>query len=82
MPTLVNNVETFYDVSLINSGNYKNNRFYTISGDCIYSGVYEFSEEMSIEEILNKTKNYPDFDFFAQVGGDASGIILNSNFRL
>jgi len=78
MPTLVNNVETFYDVSLINSGNYRNMRFYTIDGDCIRAGVYEFSEKISIKEILKKTDNYPDFDFFVQVGGGASGVILNS----
>lgn len=78
-PTLVNNVETFYDVSLIMSGKYKNTRFYTVSGDCIWDGVYEFPEDMTIFEILKKTNNFPDFDFFVQVGGDASGVVLNSN---
>lgn len=77
-PTLINNVETFYNVSLVNSGEYKKTRFYTINGDCLWTGVYEFPETYTIENILNKTNNYPEFDFFVQVGGDASGEVLNS----
>lgn len=77
-PTLINNVETFYDISLIMEGKYKNRRFYTINGDCLWTGVYELFENYSIEQVLKETKNYPDFDFFVQVGGDASGEILNS----
>lgn len=78
-PTLINNVETFYDVSLISSGSYKNNRFYTINGDCLWTGVYEFPENWTIEKVLKETNNYPDFDFFVQVGGDASGTVLSSS---
>ncbi len=78
-PTLINNVETFFDVSLINSGVYKNTRFYTINGDCLHNGVYEFSENITIIEVLKKTKNYPAFDFFVQIGGDGSGEVLNSS---
>ena len=77
-PTLVNNVETFYAVSLIDKNKYQNKRFYTINGDCLWTGVYEFSENWTIEKILKQTKNYPDFDFFVQVGGDGSGEVLNS----
>jgi len=77
-PTLINNVETFYDVSLVKSGEYKYSRFYTIDGDCVWHGVYEYPETATIEEILKKTKNYPDFPFFVQVGGAASGTVLNS----
>lgn len=77
-PTLINNVETFYDVSLINSGKYKKTRFYTVAGDCVWPGVYEFSNEQTIGDILFETKNYPKFDFFVQVGGGASGEVLNS----
>jgi NADH:ubiquinone oxidoreductase subunit F (NADH-binding) len=76
-PTLVNNVETFYDVSLISSGKYAQKRFYTINGDCLNTGVYELPESWTIEQVLKETKNYPDFDFFVQVGGDASGVVLN-----
>jgi [NiFe] hydrogenase diaphorase moiety large subunit len=77
-PTLVNNVETFYDVSLIMAEQYEKKRFYTVGGDCLWHGVYEFSESDTIEHILKETKNYPNFDFFVQVGGDASGEVLNS----
>ena len=77
-PTLINNVETFYNVSLVVSGEYKNNRFYTIGGDCVSAGVYELPDNWTIEKILKKTGNYPKFDFFVQIGGDASGEVLNS----
>ena len=78
-PTLINNVETFYNVSLVISGNYKNNRFYTITGDCPNEGVYELPDNLTIEKLLNQTKNYPKFSFFVQIGGNASGEVLNSS---
>ena len=78
-PTLINNVETFYNVSLVASGGYKNNRFYTITGDCPNEGVYELPDSLTIEKILKQTKNYPKFTFFAQIGGLASGEVLNSS---
>ncbi len=31
-PTLINNTETFYDVSLVSRGRFKNERFYTLDG--------------------------------------------------
>jgi NADH:ubiquinone oxidoreductase subunit F (NADH-binding) len=73
-PTLINNVETFYNVSLVDKGKYQHERFYTISG----KGVFKFPEDHNIEDILFKTNSYPDVDFFVQVGGDASGEVLNS----
>ncbi|MDP2736822.1 MAG: NADH-ubiquinone oxidoreductase-F iron-sulfur binding region domain-containing protein [bacterium] len=78
-PTLINNVETFYNVSLVASGEYKNKRFYTITGDCLNEGVYELPDNLNIETVLNQTKNYPKFSFFAQIGGNASGEVLNSS---
>lgn len=75
-PTLMNNVETFYYVSQIAKGKYKKSRFYSINGDVENEGVYELPEEMTIFEVLRKTNNYPSFDFFAQVGGGASGEIM------
>ena len=76
-PTLVNNVETFYNVSLVKSGEYKKNRFYTIKGDCLRNGVFSYPENWTIEKILKETNNYPEFPFFVQVGGEASGVVLN-----
>lgn len=77
-PTLINNVETFYNVSLAAANQFKNKRFYTITGDCPNEGVYELPDSLTIEKILKQTKNYPKFTFFAQIGGDASGEVLNS----
>ena len=76
-PTLVNNVETFYDVSIIAGNKYENKRFYTINGNCLWAGVYELPENWTIDKILKQTKNYPKFAFFAQIGGEASGEVLN-----
>lgn len=77
-PTLVNNVETFYNVSLVAHNQYAGKRFYTIEGDCLWNGVFYLPESYSIEKVLKVTKNYPDFPFFVQVGGGASGEVLNS----
>jgi len=33
---------------------------------------------MPIESVLKQSSNYPSFDFFVQIGGNASGEILNS----
>lgn len=75
-PTLINNTETFYCVTKIAKEEYKNTRFYSISGDVKNGGVYELPENYSASRILKETKNWPDFDFFVQVGGGASGEIL------
>lgn len=75
-PTMINNVETFLDVALVSRGEYKNERFYTISGDVKNPGVFRFPALISIETVLKETNNYPNFNFFVQVGGNASGEIL------
>lgn len=75
-PTLMNNVETFYYVSKIDKGGYKKTRFYSVNGNVSNPGVFELPEEMTIFEVLKRTDNYPVFDFFAQVGGGASGEIM------
>jgi len=86
MPTLVQNIETFYHISRIASDQYLKTRFYTVGGDCFAPGVYEFSEDITINEVLSKTGNHPlkmpfeksRYDFFVQVGGDASGEVFDS----
>jgi len=75
-PTLINNVETFYWVSQIAKGQYRNTRFYTIAGKAKKSGVFELPADWPIEKVLKETGNWPEFDFFVQVGGGASGEIL------
>lgn len=75
-PTLINNLETFYWISKISKDEYRGNRFYSITGDVKNPGVFEFPEDYSIEKILKETNNFPEKEFFVQVGGGASGIIL------
>jgi NADH:ubiquinone oxidoreductase subunit F (NADH-binding) len=78
-PTLINNVETFYDVSLVNSGKHEEKRFYTISGAVKHRGVFCLPSHLSINEVLRATVNYPEKPFFVQIGGEASGEVLNSS---
>lgn len=78
-PTLINNVETFYSVAKIICGEYKQTRFYSISGEVKQPGVFELLETMTVAEVLAQTSNTPDFDFFVQVGGGSSGEILLPN---
>ena len=77
-PTLINNLETFYQVALIAEDKYFGERLYSIGGDAPKPGVFELSEKIIIKEILEKSKNLPAFDFFVQIGGGASGEVLNS----
>lgn len=75
-PTLINNLETFYAVAKIAAGEYHKTRFYTIAGDVVAPGVYEFGEDLPIKKILEDSGNLPVFDYFVQAGGGASGEIL------
>lgn len=77
-PTLINNVETFYDINLVSRGQFENERFYSINGAIKHRGVYHLPATLSIEEVLRHTGNLPDFPFFVQVGGEAAGEVLNS----
>lgn len=77
-PTLINNTETFYNVSRVASGKYEADRFYTVSGATKRPGVYKLPINLTIEEILRRTGNYPRSPFFVQAGGDASGEVFNS----
>jgi len=77
-PTLINNVETFYDVALVAMGSYEAKRFYTVSGGAIRPGVYHLPSNWPIEDVLRLTGNWPSYKFFVQIGGDLCGEILNS----
>lgn len=76
-PTLINNLETFYDVGLLFSGKFKRERFYSITGKIKNSGVFAYSENDFISDILKNSGNLPVKDFFVVVGGDMSGEALN-----
>ena len=81
-PTLINNVETFYQVAQIAEDNYKGGRLYSIAGDVEKPGTYELLENMTIKQILQETGNLPDMNendeksFFIQAGGISGEILL------
>lgn len=76
-PTLINNIETLYNVYLVSENKFENKRFYSINFEQKNKGVYFLPDDLNIEDILRQTKNYPNYQFFVQVGGDASGEVLN-----
>lgn len=78
-PTLINNIETLYNVSLVAKNRFKNERFYTISGAVKHRGVYCLPANLTISEVLKKTNNYPSFKFFVSVGGEAAGEVLRAD---
>jgi NADH:ubiquinone oxidoreductase subunit F (NADH-binding) len=78
-PTLINNTETFYNVSRVLRGQYEEDRFYTITGGVKRPGVYKLPINLTIEEVLKRTGNYPAWPFFVQSGGEASGEVFNSD---
>lgn len=75
-PTLINNVETFYQVAQISKGKYQSDRFYTLNGEAENKGVFRLPENLTLKQVLEQTGNWPDFDFFIQSGGAMSGEIL------
>lgn len=76
-PTLLHNVETFYDVARVANGTFRPTRFSTILG-VKNSGVYEVTVDKKVAEIMRETDNYPVFPFFVQVGGGASGEVITA----
>lgn len=78
-PTLINNVETLYNVACVADGTFEHKRFYCLSGDLKHKGVNHMPDDWDIEKILKETDNYPDFDFFVQIGGGASGTVCDQD---
>ena len=78
-PTLINNVETFYEVSLVSENKHEAERFYTFSGALKHRGVFNLPAHLSVEQALRATDNYPVAPFFVQVGGGVSGEVFNSS---
>jgi len=76
-PTLVNNVETFYDISLIAQGKYNQERFFCVSGDGFGRHVLQMNENSPVKQALEKV-GWPDFNFFVQLGGAMAGTCLRS----
>jgi NADH:ubiquinone oxidoreductase subunit F (NADH-binding) len=78
VPVLLQNVETFYDIALVAEGQYQQQRFVTINHS-ENEGVFALNRDLSVEEALKSTNNYPDQEFFVQVGGGASGVVLHQD---
>lgn len=84
-PTMMNNVETFYDISRVLDDDWDFSRFTGIFGDGFNSNfgnkkiVVRHKNEENILNILKNNNLIPDFDYYVQVGGSASGIVYNNN---
>jgi len=78
-PTLVNNVESFHDASLVVRGLYDEKKFYSLGGAVRHRGAFRLPLDLTIKEILQQTDNWPDFPFFVQAGGAASGELFRSD---
>lgn len=78
-PTLVNNIETFYDIALINQGKYQGERFFCISGDNTPKNIFKFPENLTVKQALLKSGHYPNFKFFIQLGGAMAGTCLSES---
>ncbi|MDR0423170.1 MAG: hypothetical protein LBH46_01115 [Rickettsiales bacterium] len=76
-PTMMNNVETFYDVCRVLDGDYDNKRFFGIWGDGIEKRVIRADINDSIGKIL-RDNGITNFDY-VQVGGSASGAVYNKS---
>lgn len=76
-PTLIHNVETLYDIALVAQGAYEGKRFYSISGAVDNVGVFPLPNGLTVKEVLSATKNEPTEPYFVQVGGGASGTVIN-----
>jgi NADH:ubiquinone oxidoreductase subunit F (NADH-binding) len=77
-PTLMQNVETFYDIARVLTDNYDECRFVCIYGKGIKQQVVRTKIETTVAEILKEAKVQPNFDYFVQVGGSASGAVYSS----
>ena len=77
-PVLLHNVETLYNVAMVAEDKFEHTRFSTVLG-VKNPGVYSFDENISVADALRETDNYPDFDFFVQSGGGASGVVISKD---
>lgn len=77
-PVLLHNVETFYDVARVVNNCYEPSRFSTILG-VKNEGVFQVGLEQKVADILRETNNYPNFAFFVQIGGGASGEVITAS---
>jgi len=72
-PTLIHNVETLYNVALVHQDKFNHARFCTVGGQVNNPGVYEVADNLTVKQALEQTNNWPEFPFFAHIGGNACG---------
>ena len=77
-PTLIHNVETLYNVSLVDKGEYEEKRFYCVTENDKEKGVYFLPDNLTVHNVLKETGNIPEYDYFVQVGGGISGTVYNA----
>ena len=78
LPTLVNNLETFYQIGQIANDVYDDTRLYSITGDVPHAGVFIASTSISVSDLLKQTHNEIP-NSFVQLGGGASGIYVTAD---
>ena len=78
LPTLVNNLETFYQIGQIAHDVYDDTRMYSITGDVPHTGVFTAATTISVDELLKQTHNEIP-NSFVQLGGGASGIYITTD---
>ncbi|MFZ2025000.1 MAG: NADH-ubiquinone oxidoreductase-F iron-sulfur binding region domain-containing protein [Microgenomates group bacterium] len=77
-PTIINNLETFYQIGQIANNVYDDTRMYSITGDIPHSGVFAASTTISLSDLLKQTHNDIPHSF-VQLGGGASGIYVTED---
>ncbi len=75
-PTLIHNVETWASIGQIAQDRYRQERIYHLRGKIRRPGLYKLPENLSAYQVLKETNNLPQFRYFAQIGGDACGLIV------
>jgi len=76
-PTLINNVESFYNVALVDQGKFEDTRFVSIVVDGKRRGVHEVPASWSVKKVLKHVGIDPDFRFFVQIGGGVAGEVFD-----
>ncbi|HBK35098.1 MAG: Respiratory-chain NADH dehydrogenase domain 51 kDa subunit [Candidatus Uhrbacteria bacterium GW2011_GWE2_40_58] len=79
MPTLIHNVETLFDIASVADSAYEHKRFYCVSEGEQKRSVHHLPAHWSVMQILEEIEMVPLFDYFVQIGGSISGLVLASD---
>jgi [NiFe] hydrogenase diaphorase moiety large subunit len=77
-PTLVHNVETFFDIAAIAQDKFEHRQFISIVDVNKTERILHIKEGMTVLEVLQTTKSIPECEYFVHLFGGASGLVLNS----